>query len=228
MRAIKKIESRGVLETTHRALQNCSQVFRYAVAHGLCDRDPSGDLRGALPPVKGRHFAAIIDPPGVAKLLRSFDDFKGSYIVLGADPSYQDASTVSTAAANAEWADKDLFKAAKQIHEVTDVPLLPPQKYRHLLAMIAADVAESPFHLMETGKRVRDRCRDSGQPVSRADVNHVLRGILMRGHGFEEGPNDTDTLGRKLIDNIRSLCLREQIVLDDVTDASIRKWIFGL
>lgn len=42
------------------------------------------------------------------------------------------------------------------------------------------DVAESQFHLMEMGKRVRDRCRDSGQPVSRADVNHVLRGLVMR------------------------------------------------
>ena len=37
LRAIKKTESRGVLETAHRALQNCSQIFRYAVAHGLCD-----------------------------------------------------------------------------------------------------------------------------------------------------------------------------------------------
>ncbi len=46
--------------------------------------------------------------------------------------------------------------------------------------MIALDVAESQFHLMEMGKRVRDRCRDSGQPVSRADVNHVLRGLVMR------------------------------------------------
>ncbi len=84
LRAIRRIEERGVLETAHRALQNCGQVFRYAVAHGLAERDPSGDLRGALPPVKGRHFAAIVDPIGVGKLLRKFDDFKGSYIVLAA------------------------------------------------------------------------------------------------------------------------------------------------
>lgn len=84
LQAMRRIEDRGVLETAHRALQNCGQVFRYAVAHGLAERDPSGDLRGALPPVKGRHFAAITDPAGVAKLLRSFDEFKGSYIVLAA------------------------------------------------------------------------------------------------------------------------------------------------
>lgn len=52
LQTVKRIEDRGALETAHRALQNCSQVFRYAVAHGLCERDPSGDLRGALPPVR--------------------------------------------------------------------------------------------------------------------------------------------------------------------------------
>lgn len=141
------------------------------------------------------------------------------------DPTNKVASVVSVSALSAEWADESLFKIAKQIHEVTDVPLLSPHKYQNLLAMIALDVAESPFHLMETGKRVRDRCRDSGQPVSRADVNHVLRGLVMRGHVFDDGPNDAATLAKKLCDNIRSLCLREQIVLDGTMDKAIKDWI---
>lgn len=29
---LRRIESRGAIETTHRALQNCGQVFRYAIA----------------------------------------------------------------------------------------------------------------------------------------------------------------------------------------------------
>lgn len=131
------------------------------------------------------------------------------------------------ATASRDWDDRNLFLLAKQIHELTDVPLLPPAKYRNLIEMIAADVAVAPFHLMETGKRVRDRCRDSGQPVSRADVTHVLRGLVMRGHTFEHGPNDAARLGKKLADNIRSLCLREQIVLDAATDSAIAQWITG-
>jgi hypothetical protein len=47
---IRRIEERGALETAHRALGNCGQVFRYAVTTGRAERDPSGDLRGALPP----------------------------------------------------------------------------------------------------------------------------------------------------------------------------------
>lgn len=76
---IRKIESRGVLETAHRALANCGQVFRYAVATGRTERDPTGDLRGALPSVKSRrtHFAAVTDPKEVGTLLRALDGYEG-------------------------------------------------------------------------------------------------------------------------------------------------------
>jgi hypothetical protein len=69
--ALRRIESRGALETAHRAMQNCGQVFRYAVATGRAERDPSGDLRGALPPVKEKHHASIRDPKAIGALLRA-------------------------------------------------------------------------------------------------------------------------------------------------------------
>jgi hypothetical protein len=37
---MRRIENRGAVETAHRALQNCSQVFRYAIATGRAMRDP--------------------------------------------------------------------------------------------------------------------------------------------------------------------------------------------
>src|SRR3989304_2687595 len=49
--SLRRIESRGAIETAHRAQQNCSQVFRYAVATGRAERDPTADLRGALTPL---------------------------------------------------------------------------------------------------------------------------------------------------------------------------------
>ncbi len=125
----------------------------------------------------------------------------------------------------AEWTDKNLYNIAKQIHEVTDVPLLTPEKYRNLITLISKDVGKTPFHLMETGKRVRDSCKETGLPVSRADVTHVLRGLSMRGHSFDDGPNDETTLAKKLADNVRSLCLREQFVLDEQTDQAIHDWV---
>ena len=46
---MRRIEGR-ILDTAHRALRSCGQVFRYGIATGRCERDPSRDLKGALPP----------------------------------------------------------------------------------------------------------------------------------------------------------------------------------
>ena len=78
LEAIRRIEQRGALETAHRALGNCGQIFRYAVATGRAERDPSGDLRGALPPVKGQHFASVTEPKKVAEVLRALDGYEGT------------------------------------------------------------------------------------------------------------------------------------------------------
>ncbi|MFZ2630357.1 MAG: integrase arm-type DNA-binding domain-containing protein [Desulfosalsimonadaceae bacterium] len=78
--ALRRIEAKGTLETAHRTQQNCGQVFRYAVATGRAERDPSGDLRGAIPPASGKHMATITDPKEIAGLLRSIDDYRGSIV----------------------------------------------------------------------------------------------------------------------------------------------------
>ncbi len=60
---LRRIESRGAVETAHRAMQNCGQVFRYAIATGRAERDPTGDIRrvpclrprsGTTPPSSNR------------------------------------------------------------------------------------------------------------------------------------------------------------------------------
>lgn len=78
---LRRIESRGSLETAHRTRSACSQVFRYAIATGRAERDYAADLKGALPPYKKGHHSAIIEPKQVATLLRAIDDFEGSFVV---------------------------------------------------------------------------------------------------------------------------------------------------
>jgi len=81
---LRRVESRDCLDTAHRLHQNCSQVFRYAVATGRADRDPAGDLRGALPPPKRQHYATITEPAAMRALLRAIDGYKGSPVVAAA------------------------------------------------------------------------------------------------------------------------------------------------
>jgi len=75
---LRRVEDRGTIETAHRTLQICGQIFRYAVATSRVNRDITPDLRGALPPAKGQHFASITDPKDVAELLRAIDSYTGS------------------------------------------------------------------------------------------------------------------------------------------------------
>lgn len=78
LECLRRVEDRGTIETAHRTLQICGQVFRYAVATGRAERDITTDLRGALPPAKSEHFAAITEPKQVAELLRAIHSYQGS------------------------------------------------------------------------------------------------------------------------------------------------------
>ncbi len=77
---LRRIEAKGILETAHRTQQNCGRVFRHAVATGRAERDPSGDLRGALPPANGKHMATITDPEEIGGLLRAIAGYQGSIV----------------------------------------------------------------------------------------------------------------------------------------------------
>jgi integrase len=77
---LRRIESRGAVETAHRVKQNCSNVFRYAVSTGRAQRDPTADLRGALPPARVKHHASITEPKKIGALLRAIDGYEGSFI----------------------------------------------------------------------------------------------------------------------------------------------------
>jgi integrase len=75
---LRRVESRGAIETAHRVKQVAGQVFRYAVASGKAERDPSSDLKDALTTPTKSHFAAITTPKEVGKLLLTLDDYEGT------------------------------------------------------------------------------------------------------------------------------------------------------
>lgn len=72
---IRIIEHRGSYDLAHRVLGVCSQVFRYGVSSGRCNRDPSVDLRGALTPHKKKNQAAV-KPEELPELLRAIATYE--------------------------------------------------------------------------------------------------------------------------------------------------------
>ena len=67
--ALRRVEATGAIETAKRARSLAGQVFRFGVAEGRCERDPTGDIRDALKASPSKHHAAIVDPKGAGKLM---------------------------------------------------------------------------------------------------------------------------------------------------------------
>lgn len=81
---LRKIEERGAVETADRGLMLARQVWRYGVATGRVSRDITADLKGALSPYRGKHFAAITEPSRFGELLRAIKGYKGGPVVRAA------------------------------------------------------------------------------------------------------------------------------------------------
>ncbi len=84
LECLRRIESRGAIETAHRVKDACGQVFRFGIASGLCQRNPATDLKDALRPVPTRHHAAIVDPKQAGNLLRDIAEYQGHPITRAA------------------------------------------------------------------------------------------------------------------------------------------------
>ncbi len=79
--ACRIVEKRGTLETAHRVLELCSDVFKFAIAEGKSLQNPCRDVAGALKRPEVNHFAAVVKPDELASLLRSIDVYNGSFVV---------------------------------------------------------------------------------------------------------------------------------------------------
>lgn len=181
---IRRIEARGAIETAHRALSNCGQVFRYAIATGRAERDPSADLRGALPPVKEKHFAAVTEPKEVTKLLRVIDDYEGTLIVKCALRLAPLVFVRPGELRQAKWEDIN-FETAEWRYTVTktDSEHIVP------LAKQAIAILEELHPLTGAGNFVFPSARSNSRPMSDNAILAAMRrmGISkeeMTGHGF--------------------------------------------
>ncbi|MES9933555.1 MAG: integrase arm-type DNA-binding domain-containing protein [Candidatus Sedimenticola sp. PURPLELP] len=186
LESIRRIEQRGALETAHRALGNCGQVFRYAIATGRAERDPSGDLRGALQPVKGTHFASVTEPKKVAEVLRALDGYEGTLPVRCALRLAPLVFVRPGELRHAQWEDIDL-ETAEWRYTVTKT------NTQHIvpLAQQAIDILRELKPLTGHGRYVFPSARNpkGDKPMSDNAILAAMRrmGISkeeMSGHGF--------------------------------------------
>jgi integrase len=184
--ALRKIEVRGTFETTHRAKQRCSQIFRFAIASGRAQHDISADLRGALAPVKTKNHAAIVDPIEVGALLRAIDGYRGNssttYALKLAPLTFVRPGELRRAV----WSEFDLVNAewriAAERMKMRDPHIVPLSwQALELFTELRSISHRSHFVFPSHGSIKR--------PISENTVNSALRRLgyshdEMTGHGF--------------------------------------------
>lgn len=183
---LRRIESRGALETAHRVRTICGQVFRYAIATGRAERDTAADLKGALPPYKKSHLAAITDPKGVAPLLRAIDGYQGSFVVKSALQLAPLVFVRPGELRQAEWAEIDLDAAEWNIPaermKMKQPHLVPLSKQAVAILQELKALTGNSRYLFPSG-------RSFARPMSNNAINAALRRMgfdkdEMTGHGF--------------------------------------------
>lgn len=183
---LRRVENRGALETAHRINQICGQIFRYAIATGRAERDPSGDLKGALPPTKKKHHASIIEPKKIGELMRAINGYSGSFVTSTALKLSPLLFVRPGELRQAEWSEIDLEIAEWRI---------PPEKMKmrvlHIvpLSTQAIDLLKEMQPLTGRHKYVFPSTRTVTRPMSNNTINAALRRLgyskeEMTAHGF--------------------------------------------
>ena len=183
---LRRVESRGALESAHRIRTIAGQVFRYAVATGRAERDPAADLKGALPQPGEKHHAAITDPKQVAPLLRAIDGYQGHFVVKCALRLAPMFFVRPGELRHAEWTEIDLDATVWNIpaHKMK-------MKQAHVVPLCcqAVEILTELKQLTGASKYVFPSGRSFARPMSENAILAALRRMgydkdTMTGHGF--------------------------------------------
>ncbi|MBQ3654092.1 MAG: site-specific integrase, partial [Synergistaceae bacterium] len=179
----RSIEATGHDETAKRVKTVIGQIYRYAIAAGYTDTDPTAALLGALRPRNNQHYPTITNPADIAILMRAIKAYP--YTVMRCAMLF----SVYTAARpgeirSAEWS---------EIHDnVWDIPAgKMKMKRRHIVPLSSQvkAVLEELRPITDQGRWLFPTPRNNGRCMSENGVRVALRTIgfsreQITPHGF--------------------------------------------
>jgi integrase len=182
----KGIETRGALDIAKRSLQTCGQILRYAVAHGLIERNPAADVRpaDALKPQKKTNYARL-DAREMPELLRKIEAYQGSAFTRLAMKLMALTFVRTGELIGARWAEFDLEAAEWRIpaeRMKMKTPHIVPLAPQTVEVLQALQTASGDRALLFPGER------DHEKPMSNNTILAALKRMgyagRMTGHGF--------------------------------------------
>ncbi len=183
---MKKIEERGALDIAKRALQTCSQIFRYAIAHGVAKRNPAAEIRPSdvLASRKKEHYARV-DAKELPQLLRKIEVYNGSTITRTAIKLMAMTFVRTKELIGAQWSEFDLDAARWDIpaeRMKMKTPHIVPLSIQAITLLRSLHTLTGHSLLLFPGER------DHEKPMSNNTILMALDRMgykhRMTGHGF--------------------------------------------
>jgi integrase len=198
LQVLRITEARGKLSSSQRAKNLAGQIFRYAIAAGLAERDPSQDLKGALKTPKTRHLSAITEPEDVGRLLVAMDNYHGTPIVKAALLLSPLLFCRPGELRQLEWSEVDFEKARITI----PVSKMKTREQDHIIPLSkqAIRLLRDIQPLTGRGRYVFPSARSVTRPLSDGAVRVALQTLgydkeTMSAHGFR-------AIARTLLDEV--------------------------
>jgi integrase len=206
---LRAVEARGRHETARRLRATIGQVFRYAVATGRAEADPTGALKGALIAPTVQHRAALIDPKAFGGVLRAIAAYEGAPETRAALELAALTFVRPGELRAAEWAEIDLDGA---VWSIPGEKMKMKRPHRVPLAPRAVAILRDLQTLTGHGKYLFPSVRSASRCMSENTINAALRRMgfnkdEMTGHGFrsaassmlnESGLWNADAIERQL------------------------------
>jgi integrase len=183
---LRQVEDRGCTETAHRLRSIIARVFRYGIATGRCDRNPAGDLIGALVAHQTTHHPALFEPKEIGGLVRAIERYRGAPVVRLALAILLRTYVRPGELRNALWSEIDLEAKTWTISAAR-----MKMRRKHIVPL--SDQVCAYFAELQTlsggGDLVFAAVRGGKRPISDGTINAALRRMgyskdEVVGHGF--------------------------------------------
>lgn len=183
---VKAIAARGALDIAKRALQTSGQVFRYAIAHGLAQRNPATDIKPAdiLASRKAGNYARL-DAKELPELLRHVEAYQGAPVTRLAMKLMALTFVRTSELIGARWAEFDLEAGRWDIppeRMKMKTPHIVPLSSQAVTVLRTLQLVSGHGALLFPGER------DHEKPMSNNTILKAMERMgykgRMTGHGF--------------------------------------------
>lgn len=211
--AVARVVESTSADRARRLVAMCGQIIRYGVATGKAERDPTGDLRGALAAPPGGNFTAITDPVNMARLMHAIYACQGHPLTVAALKLSALTFTRPGELRSALWTEIE--------NDSWSIPAARMKMGRDHIVPLSRQALAVLESLPRTSTYVLPMQKDDGRPMAANTVADAIRKL-----GFEHTAHGFRATARTMLDEVltQKVDLIEHQLAHAVRDANGRAY----